>query len=254
MRRWIGLALGALLLTAGCVGTSTSDDGPSAAEAPSSNASFEPATYTFEGEFLAGTGDQTQTHTFEVPEGGGEVMGLLTWSIPGGELDFQLENPEGDVVADGWGESDQHRYVTTTDPPTAGNWTAVVTANQGADIHYTLEVEAREAQPYGPIERTYTVQPQDFAEVNLNMAPGNNVTFDWQAEGEVYFNLHFHADNETQRPIEHTGTELSANFTAPDREVYSLLWSNEGATPVEVTVTMDGTYRLHSMTRDEPPG
>lgn len=253
MRRSIPLALAVLLLTAGCVGTSTDDTDPSTADVPSSNTSFEPANYTFEGEFLAGTGDQTQTYTFEVPEEAGEVRGLLTWSIPGAELDFQLENPEGEVVADGWAESDQHRYVTTTDPPQPGNWTAVVTAQQGVDVHYTLEIEARQAQSYGPIERTYTIQPQEFAEVNLNMAVGDNVTFDWQADGGVYFNLHYHADNETQRPIEHTGTELAENFTAPNREVYSLLWSNEGAVPVEVTVSMDGAYRLHSMTRDEPP-
>ncbi len=242
-----------LVLSLGCLGTTTeTTPGSDPGETPDADG-FEPVEKTFEGEFLAGGVDDPQRYTFTVPNGTTEVMGLLTWSMPRASLDFQLLDPTGEVAADGWGESDQHRYVTTTQPPIPGEWTVEVTAQEGADVHYTMEVEARQAAPFGPIERTYTVQPQDFAEINLNMVPGDAFTFDWQADGEVYFNLHFHDDGETARPIEHTGTELAGNFTAPDTEVYSLLWRNEGVLPVEVTVSMDGTYRLHSMTRDAPP-
>lgn len=249
MRSWIGV----LLLTAGCLGTAPETGPAEDANTPTGQGPFEPASYTFEGEFLAGGLGEAHTYEFEVPNGTTEVMGLLNWSIPGGALDFQLVNSAGDVAADGWAESDSHRYVTTTQPPTPGTWTAVVTAQRGADIHYSLEIEARKGAPFGPIERTYTIQPQDFAEINLNMEPGDGFNFSWESDSEVYFNLHYHSDGETERPIEHTGTELEGNFTAPDTEVYSLLWSNEGAVPVEVTVTMDGTYRLHSMTRENPP-
>ncbi len=253
MRGWIPIALATLFVAAGCLSTAP-EQSSDAADAPATESPFEPASYTFDGGFVAGGVDDPQTYAFEVPNGTTEVMGLLTWSIPGGALDFQLLNPAGDIAADGWGESDSHRYVTTTDPPPPGTWAAEVTAQQGADVHYTLVIEVRKGEPFGSIERTYTVQPQEFAEINLNMVPGNGFTFSWQSDGELYFNLHYHADGETARPIEHTGTELEGNFTAPDTQVYSLLWRNEGLLPVEVTVSMDGTYRLHSMTRDQPPG
>lgn len=254
MRGWPPIVLTLLLLTGGCLGTTTETTPGSSTDQIPGGDGFEPVAETFEGEFLAGGVDEPQRYTFTVPNGTTEVMGLLTWSMPQAVLDFQLVDPSGEVAADGWGESDQHRFVTTTDPPTPGKWTVVVTAERGADVHYTMEVEARKGQPFGPIERTYTVRPQDFAEINLNMVPGDGFTFDWEADGELYFNVHFHDDGETARPIEHTGTELDGNFTAPDTEVYSLLWSNEGALPVEVTVSMDGAYRLHSMTRDAPSG
>lgn len=253
MRAWIPIAAAALLLVTGCLGTTTETDAQDPAGAPTEEPGFEPEAYTFEGEFLAGGADEPQTYTFQVPNGTTEVMGLLTWSMPGAALDFTLRDPSGEAVADGWGESDQHRYVTTTQPPVPGEWTVEVTAQQGADVHYTMDLEARQGEPFGPIERTYTVDPQDFVEINLNMAPGDAFNFSWQADGELAFNVHYHADGETERPIEHIGTELDGNFTAPRTQVYSLLWSNEGALPVEVTASVDGTYRLHSMTRDQPP-
>lgn len=243
----------AVLVLAGCLGTTTQPGADTTDESSAADAAFQPVNRSFEGEFLVGGVDQPHTYTFPVPNGTTEIMGLLTWTIPGAALDFQLVDPTGEVQADGWAESDQHRYVTTTDPPTPGNWTVVVTAEQGADVHYEMAVEARKGEPYGPIEQTYTVDPQDFVEINLNMVPGDTFTFDWQADGELVFNVHYHADGETERPIEHTGTELTGNFTAPRTQVYSLLWSNEGALPVEVTASVDGTYRLHSMTRDQPP-
>ena len=254
MRGWTLFTVVLLLLTAGCLGADTTPTKGETSTPPTEKAPFEPVAYTFEGEFLAGGADAPQTYTFQVPNGTTEVMGLLTWSMPGAALDFQLYDPTGEEAADGWGESDQHRFVTTTRPVVPGEWTVEVTAQRGADIHYTMEIEARQGEPFGPIERTYTVEPQDFAEINLNMVPGDAFNFTWQADSEVYFNLHYHADGETQRPLEHTGTALEGTFTAPATQVYSLLWRNEGVLPVEVTVTMDGTYRLHSMTRASPSG
>lgn len=245
-------ALTAVLVLAGCLGTTSQPGADPSDEAPVDEAAFQPVNETFQGEFLAGGVDQPHAYTFPVPNGTTEVMGLLTWSIPGADLSFQLVDPDGEVQATGWAESGQHQYVTTTHPPTPGNWTVVVTAEQGADVHYEMAIEARKGEPFGPIEQTYTVDPQGFVEINLNMAPGDAFTFDWQADGELAFNVHYHADGETERPIEHTGTELAGNFSAPRTQVYSLLWSNEGALPVEVTASVDGSYRLHSMTRDQP--
>lgn len=252
MRGWWLITAAAVIVVAGCVGAPGDEEGAQADPGADGEA-FEPEAYTFEDTFLAGGTGEEHTHAFRVPNGTTEVMGQLAWTGPGAQLEFQLVNPEGEAVADGWAESEDHRYVTTTHPPEPGRWTAVVTAEQGANVPYTLDVEAREGEPYGSIERTFTIQPQDFAEVNLNMEPGDRFVFAWEATGEVYFNVHYHDDGETDRPIEHTGTELEGNFSAPVTQVYSPVWVNEGPLPVDVEVSIDGDYRLHSMTRDDPP-
>lgn len=35
-------------------------------------------------------------------------------------------------------------------------------------------------------------------------------------------------------------------FTAPERGIYSLLFENAGALPVDITYEMTGAFRLHS--------
>ncbi len=269
MRVWTLLGLGLLVLITGCIGADIGNEEPPEAEVPE-EPSFEPVTYEWSDEFIVAGMDDAHAYTFDVPEGATEVMGQLTWSMPGAVLWFDLIDPEGEVQASGWIESDQHRYVTTTHPPTPGEWTVEVTGDRGVDVHYDMLVEAREGQPYGPIQETYTIPPDEtatipneapmpythpdhFAEVNLNMEPDQWFTFEWEATDEVYFNVHWHEDDETHRPIEHTGTALDGNFTAPETQVYSPIWVNTGDEPVDVHVEIDGEYRLHSMTRDQPP-
>lgn len=213
---------------------------------------FEPVTETFSDTFRVAPADGPFVYPFEVPNGTGEIEGILTWSAPGASLGFTLRDPDGDVQATGWGESDTHRYVTTTAPPVPGAWEAVVTASRGANVAFALDVTMREAVPYGPIDVTYEVPARDFVEINLNMMPNDTFGFSWSSGADLYFNVHFHGEDGTERPIESTGTALAGNFTAPATEVYSLLWRNEGALPVTVEVSVDGTYRLHSMTRDAP--
>ena len=216
---------------------------------PVADAAFTPVSYEFDGEFLAGGVDAPVDFPFKVPVAAGEVEALLTWTIPGAILDFQLLGPDGTVVADGWAESAMRRYVTTTRPPTAGNWSAVVTAERGVDVHFSLEVAVRAAEPFGPIDETYGIAGGTFAEVNLNMVPGERFNYSWAADGELYFNIHYHANGATERAVEFTGRSHAGEFVAPDVQVYSLLLRNEGILPVSVDLAVDGTYRLHSMTR-----
>ncbi len=239
-----------LATLAGCI-TDNTDDTTPGTPTPETNP-FTPMDWAWQGEFLAGGIDEPHTYTFEVPEGATEIEGILTWTIPGAVLDFILLDPSGEEAADGWGESRNHRYVTTTKPVIPGNWSAVITIDQGIDVHYDFAVQARIGEPFGPISVTYEVQPNTFAEINFNMVPGDHFTFEWTATEEVYFNVHYHANGSTERPFEYTGTDMSDNFTAPNNEVYSMLWRNNGVLPVTVTASVDGVYRLHSMTRDAP--
>ncbi|MFA5943541.1 MAG: hypothetical protein WC876_03640 [Candidatus Thermoplasmatota archaeon] len=235
-----------VVLLAGCA--SPAADGPNQPD-PLAPAEFKPISYSFADEFLAGGVDAPKSFPFEVPNGTGEVAALLTWTIPGAILEFQILDPSQTVVADGWAESAQRRYVATTDQPVPGNWSIVVSAERGVDIHFAVNVTARAAEPFGPIAQTYTVQRGSFAEVNLNMVPGESFNYTWSADGDLYFNIHYHADGTTTRPVEFTGRSHDGNFVAPDRQVYSLLLRNDGLLPVEVSISVDGSYRLHSMTR-----
>lgn len=234
------------LLLAGCASPAVDDPDGGDVDAPPA---FKPVSYSFDGEFLAGGVDAPQAFPFEVPNGTGEVAALLTWTIPGAILEFRVLDPSNTVVADGWAESEQRRFVSTTHPPTPGEWSIVVTAERGVDIHFALNVTARQSEPFGLIEETYTIQRGAFAEINLNMVPGDWFNYTWTADGDLYFNIHYHANGATERPVEFTGREHEGQFTAPDRQVYSLLLRNDGLLPVEVSVAVDGSFRLHSMTR-----
>ena len=235
-----------LVLLAGC--SSPAADGPDQpdTQAPSE---FRPISYAFADEFLVGGVDAPKAFPFEVPSGAGELAALLTWTIPGAVLEFQILDPSRTVVADGWAENPQRRYVATTTPPAPGNWSIVVSAERGVDVHFAVNVTVRAAEPFGPIAQTDTVQRDAFAEINLNMMPGESFNYSWSADGDLYFNIHYHADGTTTRPVEFTGRAHEGTFVAPDRQVYSLLLRNDGLLPVEVTVSVDGSYRLHSMTR-----
>lgn len=269
MRPFVLLVMSALVLS-GCVSPPNGDgDGPGSE--PDEVPAPAPETHSFEGEFAVASEDAPHTYAFDVPNGTGEVEGLLTWTIAGAQLDFELMDPSGEVVADGWAEGTGRAYVTTTHPPEAGEWQVVVRGVRGADVHYTMEVTTGAAEPYGAIDRTFTVParnpardlpdgarqeaypllPRDFAEVNLNMAPGDHFNFTWSAHAPVYFNVHYHGANGTERPIEDRTDALNGTFTANLTEVYALLWRNEGSEPVEVVVQVEGVYRLHSMTREE---
>ncbi len=234
-----------VLLLAGCAGPALENQ----TQGPLAAVPFKPVSYEFVAEFLAGGVDAPQTFPFAVPEGAGEVATLLTWTMTGAVLEFQILDSSQTVVADGWAESDQRRFVATTQPPAPGTWSIEVSALQGVDIHFTLNVTARLAEPYGPISQAYTLQRGAFAEINLNMVPGDSFNYTWSADGDLYFNIHYHASGTTERPVEYTGQEHEGSFTAPNRETYSLLLRNDGLLPVAVSVEVDGTYRLHSMSR-----
>ena len=240
------LVVGVTFLLAGCLAESTE---LSPTSTPDDETLFRPVSYEFNDEFVAGGLDAPKTFPFQVPAGADEVAALLTWTIPGAVLEFQLENPNGTTIATGFAETDQRRYVATPDLPMAGNWTATVTATRGVDVHFTLNMTARQGVDHGPIRQEYTIGRGAFAEINLNMIPGDIFDYVWNADADLYFNIHFHGENGTERPVEFRGRAHEGNFTAPDRQVYSLLWRNEGLTPVRVEADVEGDYRLHSMSR-----
>lgn len=255
------------LVLAGCVDGAIDSD--SLERATAADAKPWQRVHLFDGE--RGPTDAPLALTFEVPEGAAVIEGVLTWRQPGAQLGFRLLDPQGEEAARGWDEAEGRSYVTTTHPVTPGVWVFQLSSARAIATPYAATITVHsDAQAYGPITTTFVIPPRnpmrdvpaearsmlpsplprDFAEVNLNMVPGDTFSFEWTATRDVYFNVHHHApDGTTDRPIEHRGRELQGRFEATETEVYALLWRNEGNEPAEVQFDMDGTYRLHSMTR-----
>lgn len=230
-------------------------------------------THEFEGGFLH-SGQDPLSYSFIVPNGTHEIEGLLTWDTPGAQLGFTFYGPDGEQAAAGWNERDGRAFVTTTHLPPAGEWKAEVEIESGFQVDFMLGITLRESpEKERSIQATFEVAQRnparevpdelaegrsllyglgqrDYAEINLNMVPGDGFVFSWQADQEVYFNVHFHGEDGTERPIEDRTSTMERNFTADLTEIYALLWRNENNEPVTVTVQMEGTFRLHSMTRD----
>lgn len=254
-----------VVLVAGCA---TPRD---AASTVSEGASAEGAwqrVFVFDGE--RGPLDAPSVFAFEVPAGAAEVEALLTWTAEGAAFAFVLVDPSGEEVAQGWGEAPGRAYVTTTHPVVPGEWTIEITSERSVAAAFAATVTVHsEALPEGPMNVSFALPPRsptrslppelraplaplgprDYAEVNLNMAPEDFFAFAWTSTSDVYFNVHFHGADGTERPIEHRGSELEGEFTANMTEVYALLWRNEGNTSVQIDAQIDGRYRLHSMTR-----
>ena len=264
--RLLPLAVVALAL-AGCV------DPPqgAVAEGPATGGDAAPwqRVHPFDGALGALT--PTAQHPFDVPEGSAQIEAVLTWREPAAQLGFRLLDENGEEAAAGWGEAPTRAYVTTTHPVTPGAWTLEVFSTRGVAADYSATVKVTSDAPdHGPIVTTFVIPPQnparslpaeargvvpsvtprDYAEVNLNMEPGDAFDFSWTATSPVYFNVHYHgADGTTERPIEERTDALEGSFAANMTEVYALLWRNEGTSDVEVTLDLQGSYRLHSMTR-----
>lgn len=259
------LLLPAALLLAGCAA------GPPGGIDPGTPAPGEGSTrtFTFEGELRAGDG--SRTFAFDVGEAAQEVEALLTWGDAASTLGFVLEDAAGEEAARGWNEGEGRAYVTTTRAVTPGPWKIVVSGERAVATSFAAMVAVHDvARDEGPIVATFVLPPRDptrafpaeargvlasplprdYAEINLNMDPGDGFRFSWRASSEAYFNVHYHgADGTTERPIEERTTALDGEFAANATEVYALLWRNEGTTEIEVEVELDGSYRLHSMTR-----
>ncbi len=192
------------------------------------------------------------THPFAVPDGLTEIKVFLNWTTRTGELAFVLIDPDGRTVATGFREHATSRVVGTVHPPAPGEWKVVVSSERALDEAYSLTIilEPAVAGAYATDSRKL-IPAGGFAEINLILEA--NATFDYAwtlvQGGETYFNIHSHQDGETVRHVEGTYGALTGNFTAPSREVYSLLWRNAGLTDMSVDHKLAGILRVHSETR-----
>lgn len=107
-----------------------------------------------------------------------------------------------------------------------------------------------EPSPTDVLERSFAIEPDGFAEVNLRMDRNASIRYDWTVEDgtSVRFDVHSH---ENDRVVVHEQTRAasgSGSFQAPEDGTFSLMWENTGDQPVRVSTHVEGTFELASVT------
>jgi hypothetical protein len=102
---------------------------------------------------------------------------------------------------------------------------------------------APEAEPAeaGPplVARNFEVPPGKFAEANLELAAGVEVTAAFRADGAVEWNVHSHPEGGVAIHQEGAAADGKITFTAPTPGGYSWLWTNKGESSVNLIISIE---------------
>lgn len=243
------------LLLAGCVGSPPADPTPRA-DVETDAASTRPIEETFTGS-ATGTpaAPDEQTFAFEVPRGAVGVNGTLSYARPPVELplsqgeafELALLDPDGEVVSEGYRDVDGRLIVATIEPPKPGAWTFVVRGIATVNTAFELAAVAELIVPeHNVVARTIALNQASFYEVNLILEQNASFTFSFNASAPVAWDVHSHPPEGLKEWEKGEGTAGGTSFTAPAREVYSVLFENKGALPADLSFEIVGRFRMHS--------
>ena len=85
----------------------------------------------------------------------------------------------------------------------------------------------------GPFE--LTVKPGGFGERCLRLERDGALSYEFSADGDVDFNLHYHRGQEIFYPVRSAAVRSDrSRFIAPAADDYCLMWENRGAMPVRI--------------------
>lgn len=253
MRAFVPLLVVAFV--AGCLGGEAPADVPRE-ERETDAASTRPVTARFEG---SATGTPAspfvEEFPFEVPRGAVGVNGTLAWQKPpvdapfglADTFEFALLDPRGDVVAEGYPDVNGHLIVVTIEPPKPGTWTFRVTSSAAASTPFTIDAVAELIVPENnTVVRSLELGQASFYEVNLILDEGASFAFSFNASAPVRWDIHSHPPEGLKEWETGEGTTGAAQFMAPSRDVFSILWENPGALPVDLSFEVSGKFRIHS--------
>ncbi|HWG90705.1 MAG TPA: hypothetical protein VNZ52_07640 [Candidatus Thermoplasmatota archaeon] len=254
MRALLLLGIVGSLILAGCLAAEQAPDvGDEAASGPGNGSADRNVSelFSFTGK-LTGlpVGPTEEVFNVTVPESATEVKANLSWGNPLADLALILVGPDGKEAGRGFAETTTNRAVSTIDPPTPGEWQIRVVANRAYEEAFRLAVEVGRVAPgFQVIQKTYNVEANSFAEVNLIMEANATFNYTWKTQGgeTVYFNIHSHQDGKTVRHEEGESADGEGTFVAPTRQVYSLLWRNPGVATIPLETTIAGEFRVHSL-------
>lgn len=109
--------------------------------------------------------------------------------------------------------------------------------------------------PTAPVERTnsrkllshtWVVKPGKFAEANLKMDEGVQLSATFASTDLLLWNVHSHPGGQEAIHQQGEGTAGTIEFTAPAAGTYSLLWQNDNSSSVKLEVKIEGKVRLES--------
>lgn len=96
------------------------------------------------------------------------------------------------------------------------------------------------------LEREPTIPAGEFFEVDLSMEEGQEVGYRWEAiaEAPLAFDVHSHTDAGLSYHQQTNASTGQGTFAAPNPGTYSLLWANEGQTPLTVEIHIEGDAKI----------
>lgn len=82
-----------------------------------------------------------------------------------------------------------------------------------------------------------TTHQNEIGEICPEMDAGQTLSFDFQSNHDVEFNLHFHEGEKVSYPIEpHKVSTLEQSFEAPIKQTYCLMWKGLNQDPSKIKV------------------
>ncbi len=110
-----------------------------------------------------------------------------------------------------------------------------------AEISAPVEDPSAEPAESGPrlVARNFEVAPGKFAEANLELAAGVEVTAAFQADGAVEWNVHSHPQGGVAIHQDGIAADGKISFTAATTGAYSWLWTNKGEEAVNLIISIE---------------
>lgn len=244
------VALLAAVLASGCVGQPEVPAGP-AADQVTSDFEEEALFANFTGR-LTGLPVQPAEEDFpvEVPKGAIALEATVDWTSDAADLRLVLLDPAGEEVETSFPEGGR-ASAATLEPPASGTWTVRVRAMRAVDEAFTLTTRVLLIEPsHNVLEQTYEIGGASlFKEINVIMEEDASFAWTFTATSPVHWDIHSHENGETTYHEEGTSTGESGDFTAPKRQIYSVLFAppdTSAPAPATVEFRMEGAFRVHS--------
>jgi|GEM_PF-6204074 len=85
-----------------------------------------------------------------------------------------------------------------------------------------------------------SIEPGDIHETCMQLAPPQQLHYEFTATQELAFNIHYHANHQAIYPLaEHPASQENATFTPESGQHYCLMWTNQGNSAVELSLQQE---------------
>ena len=86
-----------------------------------------------------------------------------------------------------------------------------------------------------PVQTDRLIAPGKIHEACMKLAPGARLTYSFNTDTPLNFNIHYHRGNDVIFPVKQDAVKSGADvFEAKTREDYCMMWSNPSGQPVTV--------------------